>query len=48
VDHEGEVLESYVTSTRDMVAAFGFMKKALQRHGPPEVITTDGLRRSCG
>jgi hypothetical protein len=35
VDHEGEVLESYVTSTRDKAAAFGFMKKALQRHGRP-------------
>jgi putative transposase len=44
VDHEGEVLESYVTRTRDKGAALAFMKKALKRHGSPEVITTDGLR----
>ncbi len=28
VDHEGEVLESYVTRTRDKAAALRFMKKA--------------------
>jgi putative transposase len=44
VDHEGEVLESYVTTTRDKGAALRFMKKALKRHGSPEAITTDGLR----
>ena len=44
VDHEGEVLESYVTKTRDKAAALAFMKKALKRHGSPEAITTDGLR----
>ena len=44
VDHEGEVLESYVTRTRDKDAALTFMKKTLKRHGLPEVITTDGLR----
>jgi len=44
VDHEGEVLESYVTRTRDKAAALKFMKKALKRHGSPEAITTDGLR----
>jgi len=44
VDLEGEVLESFVTMTRDKAAALAFMKKALKRHGPPEVITTDGLR----
>ncbi len=44
VDHEGEVLESYVTKTRDKAAALRFMKKALKRHGSPEAITTDGLR----
>ena len=30
VDHEGEVLESYVTKTRDKAAALRFMKKALK------------------
>jgi putative transposase len=44
VDHEGEVLESYVTKTRDKKAALKFLKKALKRHGPAETIVTDGLR----
>jgi len=44
VDHEGEILESYVTKTRDKKAALAFMKKALKRHGSPDAITTDGLR----
>ena len=44
VDHEREVLESYVTRSRDKAAALTFMKKALKRHGSPEAITTDGLR----
>jgi putative transposase len=44
VDHEGEMLESYVTRTRDKAAALKFMKKALKRHGSPEAIVTDGLR----
>jgi putative transposase len=44
VDHEGEILESYVTRTRDKAAAMRFMRKALKRHGSPEAITTDGLR----
>jgi putative transposase len=33
VDHEGEVLESYVTRARDKAAALSFMKKALKLHG---------------
>ena len=44
VDHEGEVLESFVTTTRDKAAALTFMRKALKRHGSPTIITTDGLR----
>ena len=44
VDHEGEVLESFVTKERDKAAALTFMKKALKRHGSPKAITTDGLR----
>jgi transposase-like protein len=43
VDHEGEVLESYVTKSRDKEAALRFMKKTLKRYGSPERITTDGL-----
>ncbi|ABD25947.1 transposase [Novosphingobium aromaticivorans DSM 12444] len=44
VDHEGEVLESYVTKTRDKAAALTFLKKASKRHGRAEAIVTDGLR----
>ena len=44
VDHEGEVLESYVTKTRDMTAALVFLRKALKRHGSPHTIVTDQLR----
>ncbi len=44
VDHEGEVLESYVTTTRDKAAALTFIKKALKRHGRTGAIVTDGLR----
>ncbi len=31
VDHEGEVLESFVTKTRDKKAALKFMKKSLKQ-----------------
>jgi putative transposase len=41
VDHEGEVLESFVTKTRDKKAALKFLKKAMRKHGQPEVIVTD-------
>jgi len=44
VDHEGEVLESYVTKKRDKKAALRFFKKALKRHGSVETIVTDGLK----
>ena len=44
VDHEGEILESFVTRKRDKSAALTFMKKALKRHRKPEAIVTDGLR----
>lgn len=44
VDHEGEVLESFATKTRDKAAALRFMKKAMKRYGKPDAIVTDGLR----
>ena len=44
VDKEGEVLESFVTKTRDKAAALKFIKKAMKRHGKARAITTDGLR----
>ena len=44
VDHEGEVLESFVTKTRDKKAALKFLKKTLKRHGRADEIVTDRLR----
>jgi putative transposase len=44
VDHEGEILESYVTKKRDKAAALAFLKRALKRHGRAEKVATDGLR----
>ena len=44
VDHEGEVLESIVTKTRDRKAALKFLRKSMKRHGRPENIVTDRLR----
>jgi putative transposase len=44
VNHEGEILESYVTKTRDREAALAFMRKAMKRHGSTAAIVTDGLR----
>lgn len=44
VDHESEILESYVTKTRAKKEALKFLKKAMCKHGRPEVIVTDRLR----
>ena len=44
VDHEGEVLESYVMKRRDRKAALKFLRKKMKRYGPPYVIVTDLLR----
>jgi putative transposase len=44
VDHEGEVLEAYVSKTRDKKAALKFLRKLMKRHGRPEEFVTDGLR----
>ena len=44
VDHEGEVLESYVTKRRDRKAALKFLKKSMKRHGRPDILVTDKLR----
>ena len=44
VDHEGEVLESYVTKRRDRKAALKFLKKSMKRYGNPAIIVTDKLR----
>jgi putative transposase len=44
VDHEGEVLEAYVTKTRNRKAALRFLRKALKRQARPETFVTDRLR----
>ena len=44
VDHEGEVLEAYVSKTRDKKAALKFLKKLMRRHGRPEELVADGLK----
>ena len=44
VDHEGEVLESFVTKSRNKAAALKFLKKALKSCGSASIIVTDGLR----
>ena len=44
VDHESEVLESFVTKTRDKKAALKFLRKSLKRHGRAAELVTDRLR----
>jgi len=44
VDHEGEVLESFVTKKRDRTAALKFLRKAMKQYGLPKSIVTDKLR----
>tara|TARA_R110002073_G_scaffold33185_2_gene99816 strand:- start:55 stop:756 length:702 start_codon:yes stop_codon:yes gene_type:complete len=44
VDHEGEVLEAYVTKRRDRHAALKFLRKAMKRYGQPKTIVTDRLK----
>ena len=44
VDHEGEVLESFVTKRRDQKAVLKFLKKSMKRHGRPHILVTDKLR----
>ncbi|MGA9254359.1 MAG: DDE-type integrase/transposase/recombinase, partial [Roseobacter sp.] len=44
IDHQGEVLESYVTQRRDRKAALKSLKKSMERHGRPDILVTDKLR----
>ncbi|MEE2565087.1 IS6 family transposase [Hyphobacterium marinum] len=44
VDHEGEVLEAYVTKRRNRQAALKFLRKAMKRYGQPDTIVTDRLK----
>ena len=47
VDHEGELLESFVTKRRDKKASkkasLRFLRTSLKRHGQTEMIVTDRL-----
>ena len=43
VDHEGEVLECFVTKRRNKAAAKKFPIKIMRKHGSPKIITTDKL-----
>ena len=44
VDHEGEVLEAFVSKRRDRREALTFFRKIMKRYGKPQVIVTDRLR----
>ena len=44
VDHEGEVLETFVSKRRDRKAALGFLEKVMKRYGRPHAIVTDRMR----
>jgi putative transposase len=44
VDQEGEVLEAFVSKTRDKESALKFLRKLMKRHGRPEELVTDMLR----
>lgn len=44
IDHEGEVLEVFVTKQRDRRAALRFLKRAMTRYGQPRLVVTDRLR----
>ncbi|SDX86277.1 DDE domain-containing protein [Ruegeria halocynthiae] len=44
VDHECEVLESFVKKRGDRKAALKFLRKAMRRYGQPDIVLTDRLR----
>jgi putative transposase len=44
IDHEGEVLESFVTKRRDRKAALKFLRKTMKRHGRAHIFVSDKLR----
>ena len=43
VDHEGEVLEAFLTKRRDRRAALKFLKRTMKRYGRPWSVVTDRL-----
>jgi putative transposase len=42
VDKQGQTIDFLLTAHRDTEAALRFLKKAIRRHGVPEMITIDG------
>ena len=44
VDHEGEVLESYVSKRRDRKTSMRFIRKSMKGNGQPRIIVTDKMR----
>ena len=44
VDHEGEVLKSYVSKRRDGKTTLKLIRKSMKRNGQPRIIVTDKLR----
>lgn len=44
VDHESEVLESYVTKRRGHRAALKFLRKSMRRCGSPNIVVTDKIK----
>jgi putative transposase len=43
VDHEGKVLEAYVSKHRDKRAALKVLRKLIKRHGCADELVADGL-----
>ena len=43
VDHEGAVLEAYITKKRDKASALKFLQKVMKRYGKPKEAATDCL-----
>ena len=43
VDHEGTVIDCFVSKRRDKKAALKVLKKLISRHGQPQEIVTDKL-----
>ncbi len=41
VGYEGDVLDSYVTKTRDKTAAMKLLRKAMKRYGSPLEVVAD-------
>ena len=46
VDHEGEVLECFVTKRRNKAVAKKFLIKTIRKHGSPKIIKTNKLASS--